>query len=357
MIKKLIWVMMFIMMIGLVSAYPDQVCYPLSSGTVCINASIHTITTSLQELYTNASNGNTAYSWGDWHANASAQQIQINDLEGNVSLLWSNASTQNLQINALQNAGYFNDISNFTGTLINNKFCTYNGVSGQIDCNTDANNYNDSLLWTNASDQNIQINALQNSMLNVYTKSESIARFVNRSLWSTIDNYPSGCPVGQYVTAIGDTLTCATVDTYNDSAVVNQLQSNVSALWTNASDQNIQINALQNAGYVTASIVDGYFNNISNFTGTLTNTKYCTYNGVSGEIDCNSEGGATYNDTALWTNASNQQLQINAKAPIHNPNFTGTVMLPNVTFAANPTEFGIYVNDTVILIGNISGLI
>jgi hypothetical protein len=35
-------------------------------------------------------------------------------------------------------------------------------------------------------------------------------RYVSRTDWTTHDNYPSACPVGQFVTAIGDSLTCAT---------------------------------------------------------------------------------------------------------------------------------------------------
>lgn len=34
-------------------------------------------------------------------------------------------------------------------------------------------------------------------------------RFVSRNDWTTHDNYPSACPAGQFVTGIGDTLTCA----------------------------------------------------------------------------------------------------------------------------------------------------
>jgi hypothetical protein len=45
-------------------------------------------------------------------------------------------------------------------------------------------------------------------------------------------------------------------------------------------------------GYLT-SVPAGYFNDIGNFTGTLTNSKYCTYNSGTGEIDCNSDGGSS----------------------------------------------------------------
>jgi hypothetical protein len=45
--------------------------------------------------------------------------------------------------------------------------------------------------------------------VNYFTKLQSISYFVNRSNWATIDNYPSGCGVGEYVSGIGDTLTCS----------------------------------------------------------------------------------------------------------------------------------------------------
>ena len=45
------------------------------------------------------------------------------------------------------------------------------------------------------------------SLNNTYTT----ARYVNRSVWTSIDNYPSGCAANNYVQSIGDTLTCVNV--------------------------------------------------------------------------------------------------------------------------------------------------
>ena len=36
------------------------------------------------------------------------------------------------------------------------------------------------------------------------------SKYVDRNTWTTIDNYPTACGAGQYVTTVGDTLTCAT---------------------------------------------------------------------------------------------------------------------------------------------------
>jgi hypothetical protein len=87
----------------------------------------------------------------------------------------------------------------------------------------------------------------------------------------------------------------AGIISYNDSAVVNTLQSDVAAL--------------QAAGYITDGNTGwdnsyGFFNNIANFTGTLTDTKYCTYNSGTGKIVCNSEGGLA-NLTGLFDDIAN----------------------------------------------------
>lgn len=50
---------------------------------------------------------------------------------------------------------------------------------------------------------------------NYYNKTESAGIFVNRSNWSTHDNYPTGCSAGQAVQIIGDTLTCVNVSSGN----------------------------------------------------------------------------------------------------------------------------------------------
>lgn len=41
-------------------------------------------------------------------------------------------------------------------------------------------------------------------------KSDAVLNYVNRSNWTTINNYPSACSSGQYVSEINDTLTCGT---------------------------------------------------------------------------------------------------------------------------------------------------
>jgi hypothetical protein len=74
------------------------------------------------------------------------------------------------------------------------------------------------------------INTTRNiEQLGFYNVSNLIANFVNRSLWTSIDNYPSACGAGQYVTAIGDTLTCS-VPSYTTAqidTISTNLQSNI----------------------------------------------------------------------------------------------------------------------------------
>ena len=49
---------------------------------------------------------------------------------------------------------------------------------------------------------------------NYYNQTLAISTFVNRSKWTTIDNYPSDCGASNYVYGLGDTLSCrADVDT------------------------------------------------------------------------------------------------------------------------------------------------
>lgn len=43
-----------------------------------------------------------------------------------------------------------------------------------------------------------------------FTETETIAKFVNRSDWTTHDNYPAACSAGQFISALGDTSTCGT---------------------------------------------------------------------------------------------------------------------------------------------------
>lgn len=53
--------------------------------------------------------------------------------------------------------------------------------------------------------------------------------FVNRTDWTTIDDYPSACGANTYVTAIGDTLTCDAVTSFAYSDWFNQFLNTTDA--------------------------------------------------------------------------------------------------------------------------------
>lgn len=61
-----------------------------------------------------------------------------------------------------------------------------------------------SLVNSNTS-TNARIDNLNLTKLNI---ADAITTYVNRSLWTTIDNYPSACTTGNLVLGIGDSLTC-----------------------------------------------------------------------------------------------------------------------------------------------------
>jgi len=59
---------------------------------------------------------------------------------------------------------------------------------------------------------------------------------------------------------------------------------------------------------MTSYVNSKFFSDIVNFTGTLTDTKYCTYDSANNQIVCDSEGGASqtyYDGTGIEINASN----------------------------------------------------
>jgi len=51
---------------------------------------------------------------------------------------------------------------------------------------------------------------------NYYNKTDTESYFVNRTDWTTHDDYPASCSSGSFVRGIGDTLTCATDDDQPD---------------------------------------------------------------------------------------------------------------------------------------------
>jgi len=119
--------------------------------------------------------------------------------------------------------------------------------------------------------------------------------YVQAADWTTIDNYPGAC-TNQAVTGLGDTLTCNDITTSNLTVdILTEAELNtISELNTQIADATILISG-----------------------GTLTNAKWCVYDGTG--IDCNVEP-VTDTDTANTTaemitaiNQSDYYYQIKAK--------------------------------------------
>jgi len=113
-------------------------------------------------------------------------------------------------------------------------------------------------------------------------------------------------------------ITAGTIDNARISLVEDEIPQITSA-WANDmdADQLIGLDALDNmidiagenitTGTVAAARIDSamatdaevagfeFFTNIANFTGTLTDTKYCTYNSSNSAINCESEGAGLLN--------------------------------------------------------------
>ena len=76
------------------------------------------------------------------------------------------------------------------------------------------------------------------------------ATYVNRSDWTTIDSYPSACGAGQYVTQVGDTLTCSSPSPLQSTAAgwtnTTTVISSVSGLNVNIDAGVLYVNATNN---------------------------------------------------------------------------------------------------------------
>jgi len=83
------------------------------------------------------------------------------------------------------------------GTLTDDLLCNYEATGTQIECTTDPANWNTAYGW---GDHGVAGYNLQ---------SYASSTYVWASDWTTIDDYPSACGAGEYMTAIGDTLTCS----------------------------------------------------------------------------------------------------------------------------------------------------
>ena len=135
--------------------------------------------------------------------------------------------------------------------------------------------------WSNVSITESQITDLQSYLISAVNLDDSNITSLS---WSKLTNYPSACASGQAITQLGDSITC--------SAFVT---SESDPQWL--SDKPDYMN--------NATLYSVFFSDIANFTGTLTNNKYCTYNQADNTIVCNSDTSITETDPYWTANQSN----------------------------------------------------
>jgi len=116
---------------------------------------------------------------------------------------------------------------------------------------------------------------------------------------------------------------------------VSQLNYKVLSYWNNITNRPNELSDftddLGNRGYTSLSNFSndmGYFNNITNFTGILTNGLFCTYNGTSNKIDCNSIATAGIN----YTHLSNFTDDLGNRGYNSLSNFTNDMGFINATY-------------------------
>jgi hypothetical protein len=146
------------------------------------------------------------------------------------------------------------------------------------------------------------------------------------STWTDHNDYPSPCSAGQYVSGIGDTLTCGTPTdtdtTYSASGTlldltdttfsVNEGTLTNGKLCTYVTGTGIECNTDDTDTDTTYSasgtLLDLTGTTFSINEGTLTDTKYCTYEAGTG-IECNSEGGG--GGSSQWSDGDSSAIYYN----------------------------------------------
>ena len=213
----------------------------------------------------------------------------------------------------------------------------------------------------------------------VLNRTSAATLYVNRSDWTSNDDYPGACVGSNYVQGIGDTLTCANVNTTIDSRLVNlytnatlqdarivSLESNASAqdsrivdlesnatsqdsrivalegvdtnLWSNATSQDARIVAIEGAYMPSAG---GTFSDSVYVTGDLNATGV-----ICDSVGCIGSGGAasTSFSDASWIDSTGS-ITSNSSVNSGNVNITGNLTIKNIIFSStNPHSLQIFNN-------------
>ena len=121
--------------------------------------------------------------------------------------------------------------------------------------------------------------------------------YVKRNTWTTIDNYPSGCSAGQYISTIGDTLTCSA------PADLNFNVSSIQFTGTTTKTLNLEQIGIANRT-ATFTDIDTDTNNYPSaiqFTGTGTKTLNLERSGLANLTATFSDTDTTYSNTTGLT--------------------------------------------------------
>lgn len=138
------------------------------------------------------------------------------------------------------------------------------------------------------------------------------ADYMNRSAWTTIDNYPSACSAGQFVSTIGDTLTCSTPPNIDTNA--SSICSGAESLLGNASCEIIISYPGDNFIIDLIKTLDPGFLDVNNATGggglegidyLYNNTVNMFFNDSRGFSFTNITNAPWLFNTTGWTNFAN----------------------------------------------------
>ena len=132
---------------------------------------------------------------------------------GDVQGAWTPTSDLNMQGYSIHNVNWFNGSSlNLTGNAY---------ISGNVG------------IGTTSPVKKLDVVGDMNTTGTIYEGGTALSeKYVSRSDWTTIDNYPSGCPAGYAVQIIGDTLTCVSISA--ESNITGVGTANYLAKWTGA---------------------------------------------------------------------------------------------------------------------------
>ncbi len=214
--------------------------------------------------------------------------------------------------------GYFNSITNFTGTLTDTKWCFYDSVISRINCTVtsfvDTNAKVTALEASNVTQEarllsldtsnTTQSTALTSLRTDNTTQSAQIAALLASITSLDLSNTTQATALTTNLASITSldlsNTTQATALTTNLASIVSLDLSNttqsaaIASLVTDNTTQgalivNLRTDNTTQAAQIAALVapsLDGYFNSILNFTGTLTDAKWCAYDSVTEEINC-----------------------------------------------------------------------